>query len=521
MKQKDGCDRKIEKNNRQKNVRQKNKELRQPVFIFLSLIFLPGLLLLPISGGNPAELPGIYVAPNGSPKGNGTPERPLDLATALSARNPARPGATIWLRGGVYRGAFTSQLSGSSQSPITVRQYPGERATIDGAGIGASPLTINGGYAIYWGFEVINSDRDRSQERPTGVNVLGHHVKLINLIVRDNGIGIGFWAPAIDSEIYGCVIYRNGWQGPPPDRGHGHGIYAQNAEGMKRIVDNIVFDQYGYGIHNYTEAGFLKGFHIEGNIVFNNGSASTPNDAGFPNILVGGLRPAERITIANNYTYYPEGIYATNVWLNYGAKNNQDVTLDGNYIAGGNSPLMMSEWARARCVNNTFTGFERLVGLIMPGGVAPSAYVWDNNTYYTTTSTSASPFALTIDGKLATYAFADWSRQTGFDRSSRLMRTSTGRPTGLKVDARPNRYEEGRANIVAYNWGLKKQVAVDVSSALRKGDRFEVRSAGDPYGQPVLSGVYDGAPLSLPMAGSQTAQEFGAFVLMKKVERDN
>ena len=121
------------------------------------------------------------------------------------------------------------------------------------------------------------------------------------------------------------------------------------------VVDNIVFDQYGYDIHNYAEAGFLKGFHIEGNIVFNNGWASTPSDAGFPNILVGGLRPAERITIANYYTYYSDGIYATNVWLNSGAKNNQDVTLDGNYIAGGNSPLMMSEWARARCINNTFT----------------------------------------------------------------------------------------------------------------------------------------------------------------------
>lgn len=175
---------------------------------------------------------------------------------------------------------------------------------------------------------------------------------------------------------------------------------------------------------------------------------------------------------------------------------------------------MMSEWLRARCVNNTFTGFEQLVGIIMPSGVSHSAYVWDNNTYYTNTSTSASPFALTSQGKLATYPFTDWSRHTGYDQNSRLIRTATGRPTGLKIAALLNQYEAGRANIVVYNWDLMDRVEVDVSGALRDGDRFEVRNALDFYGPPVLSGVYDGKPLRLPMAGSPVP-EFGAFVLMK------
>src|SRR5262249_18812227 len=149
-------------------------------------------------------------------------------------------------------------------------------------------------------------------------------------------------------------------------------------------------------------------------------------------------------------------------------------------------------------------------------GVSTSAYVWDNNTYYTKTSTSASPFTLTSQGKLATYSFTDWSRHTGYDRNSRLIRTATGRPTGLKIASLLNQYEAGRANIVVYNWDRKNQVEVDVSGALKNGDRFEVRNAQDLYGPPVSSGVYDGAPLRLPMAGSQPAQEFGAFVLMKK-----
>jgi hypothetical protein len=67
----------------------------------------------------------------------------------------------------------------------------------------------------------------------------------------------------------------------------------------------------------------------------------------------------------------------------------------------------------------------------------------------------------------------------------------------------------------------RSRVEVGVSGALRDGDRFEVRNAGDFYGPPALSGVYDGKPLRLPMAGSQPAPEFGAFVLMKRIVRGN
>src|SRR5215813_11209324 len=45
-------------------------------------------LLIPLLEPSPGGLPGIYVTPKGSPNGNGTPERPLDLATALSNRSP-------------------------------------------------------------------------------------------------------------------------------------------------------------------------------------------------------------------------------------------------------------------------------------------------------------------------------------------------------------------------------------------------------------------------------------------------
>ena len=74
-----------------------------------------------------------YVSPEGTPAGDGSLEAPMDLATALGPRSRARPGDTILLRAGTYPGAFNSTLAGVGGSPIIVRQYAGERASIDGS----------------------------------------------------------------------------------------------------------------------------------------------------------------------------------------------------------------------------------------------------------------------------------------------------------------------------------------------------------------------------------------------------
>ena len=102
------------------------------------------------------------MAPNGSPSGSGSLSSPWDLQTALDQPSSVHPGDTIWLRGGTYVGHFTSNLNGTSSSPIIVRQYAGERATLDGNdGTSNVTLVINGSYAWFWGFEVMNSNPNR------------------------------------------------------------------------------------------------------------------------------------------------------------------------------------------------------------------------------------------------------------------------------------------------------------------------------------------------------------------------
>src|SRR5688572_10772174 len=97
----------------------------------------------------------FYVSPSGSALNDGTISRPLDLKTALSKTSPAKPGDTIWLRGGVYKGSFSSYLTGTSTAPIIVRQYPRERATIDNSPLRTEGLVAFGAYTWYWGFEIM------------------------------------------------------------------------------------------------------------------------------------------------------------------------------------------------------------------------------------------------------------------------------------------------------------------------------------------------------------------------------
>src|SRR6185503_14213734 len=78
--------------------------------------------------------PGFHVAVNGTPAGDGSAASPWDLPTALLHPPSVQPGDTIWLHGGVYKGAFVAKLDGADAMPITVRSYPGEWATLDGNG---------------------------------------------------------------------------------------------------------------------------------------------------------------------------------------------------------------------------------------------------------------------------------------------------------------------------------------------------------------------------------------------------
>ena len=64
----------------------------------------------------------------------------------------------------------------------------------------------------------------------------------------------------------------------------------------------------------------------------------------------------------------------------------------------------------------------------------------------------------------------------------------------------PNLYAPGRAHIVVYNWGRAGIVPVDVAAVLLSGDAYVVRSVQALFDAPLVSGVYTGGSINLPMS---------------------
>jgi hypothetical protein len=458
-----------------------------------------------------------YVAPDGTPDGKGTLDSPWDLPTAL-AQGPGRtevtPGNTIWLRGGRYTGNFISDLNGTADAPIIVRQYPGERAILDknAADASVSGLKVRGSYTWYWGFEIVNSYADRNRRAPSGdvdtwrgsgVNIYGPNNKFINLVSHDNGHAFGLWDEEGGTEIYGCVIYFNG------NNKKEHGIYGHNDQGTQLIADNMIFDGAGYGLHIYANnAGSpLSGFQIEGNAVFNNG-ALTLDDQVSDQILIGGVQgaPADRIVLRENYIYTPiDAATSKNrgIRLGYEDTDNGDVRLLGNYIVG-KVPLKVQWWRSVESRDNTIFSQGTSVDVKTPLGGSPFDLQWDSNTYLS--GRKGGPVFSFDDNP---YGFSDWQKTKGLDLIGQVVQTASLRPGGLRVFVRSNKYEAGRANIIVFNWDLQAQVAVDVSAALQPGTKYEVRDVQNYFGEPVACGTYDGSPILLPLKLTQVAQPIG------------
>jgi hypothetical protein len=456
--------------------------------------------------GVAAQGPRTYFAsPAGRPDASGSRGDPLDLATALSEKTVVKAGDTLLLQEGTYKGAFTSSLTGSETQPVTVKAAPGAHVKIDGS------LTVQGAWAAYCDFEVSNSSNDYIKSVPIGVNVYGPHTKFIDLVVHDTGGGFGFWEQAVDSEIYGCIIYHTGWQGPGADRGHGHGIYMQNRTGVKRITDNVIFNNFGFGIHAYTEAGSLYGFHIEGNVAFNNGSA-TRQGYHYDNILVGGRRPAGRVAVIANYTYYTPGKGGQNR-LGYRSPN-EDVVVKDNYFAGGSPVVQLLGWENVTMTGNVLYGAGVLLSVTRLKNDT-GAYSIDHNNYY---GGDAAPFRVQnpAAGLSQAAGFSDWQKETGFDDHSTW---TPGRPPGLpeqSVIVRRDQYEAGKGHIIVYNWERHDTVAVDLRGVLSPGSHYEIRNVLDYYGSPAASGTYAGQAVLLPMSGTETGPEFNVFEVVSR-----
>jgi hypothetical protein len=281
-----------------------------------------------------------YVGPEGRKESPGTREAPWDIASALGGGQAVAPGDTILLLPGTYRRRpdeqFSVKLAGAEGKPVVVRPAPAGPAP----GAPAARVTIDGGLKVedpsawLWirDLEILVSEPTPTEpvgpgtnppefKRPWGgLHVYGgSHCAFINLVIHDARQAVSWWRGSTDSELYGCLLYNNGW--PGTDRGHGHCIYTQNETGVKTISSCIMTCKYdgtqtvqAYG----SDKAFVDHFLLEENICYGKGR-----------FLVGGGKPSHGIRVFRNC------LYDVDLQLGYNAPENEDCEVRDNVVANG------------------------------------------------------------------------------------------------------------------------------------------------------------------------------------------
>lgn len=479
----------------------------------------------------------FYVAASARPGGKGTKKAPWDLQTALNQPASIKPGDIILLEKGIYKGIFISNLTGTISKPIILKNNNGARVIIDGSLAGQvkkniPAFTIKGAYTWYYNLEVTNTDTERiiniegsnpPERRGTGVDVFGPGVKIINFIIYDTGGGIGAWSPSQNSEYYGNIIFNNGWYAT--DRGHGHGIYAQNNTGTKTYTDNVILNNFGGGWQIYgSEKAQLNNFYFEGNVSFND------------RWLMGGGAPLQNLTLKNNFSYRDK------VQLGYSAQNNDGLVMTNNYFPGG---ISLFWWKNITATGNTIFEYNSLnspVSLLFAGVPDLSTFHFNNNIYYRGKLPNSRKLSFgwtntllenNNPGRSGEFYLPDWKRNKqdedlvveyfpNKDESNVVL-------NGNKVFIRKNRYDATKATIIIYNWDKAATVAVNVAGILNPGDTYELRNTQNYFGD-IITAKFKKGKLIVPMTGhtvakplgynkeltSTTFPEFGTFILIKK-----
>src|ERR1035438_7819189 len=306
-----------------------------------------------------------YVSTTGS--GNGSITNPWPIQIALTNSAVVQPGDTIWLRGGTYgvgTNFYSARLFGTSNSPIVVRQYPGERVIINGE-IGDGVANKGpGSYTTFWGFEITSTSHRTNDMtgRLGGLNLSGSGQKVINMVIHDTSeacIGFGSTtAGNVGTEVYGCILWGCGiYDTNSADGGgasitnpwtRGSPIYAQNQYGAATVSDVISSRNFTTGMKAYTEGGYANGFIFTGNVLFKNGQQGIEVESSAHSIT--------NCTVVSNYTYHcgctsmGRGSYDTLAQL-HGLVYANNYILDSPGV--GSATLWLKRWVDMQVVGNT------------------------------------------------------------------------------------------------------------------------------------------------------------------------
>jgi hypothetical protein len=349
-----------------------------------------------------------YVGPDGSDYGTGSLSHPW--ATIQRSDRFAKPGDTVIVLDGTYKGDISLASSGTQEKPIVYRAQNKWNAKLVGTGTGdgSTVVGVSGGYVILQGFDITGTDANGIILATYGAianhnQAIGNYVHdLIVPCSSDSGTAIETgggdnYSGISHNDMLGNLVVNIVPKGGCPGGHQASGLFAETPRSV--IANNTVINA-GYGIQSWHAASKLI---VYGNTLVNNirgitvGAGDTPygriNDYTIVqgNIIYNSkeLAIAETGNTGLHNRYVNNLVYAgnTRVILNNGLRAtgtivanpnfvNNTGTAAGNYhfkVAQGCRDCLVQPWNRATFAESKFFASSDI--LSRPPQIAPLAAV--------------------------------------------------------------------------------------------------------------------------------------------------
>ena len=256
-----------------------------------------------------AGLTAIHVAPDGTPSGLGTIDKPLNLGTAVKY---VRPGQTIVLAEGVYN--FVEPLriphgiDGTADAPIRMVAAEGTRPVLDFKGVSAG-IIHGGDYWYFAGFDVTGAANGQK-----GFQVSGHYNTLENIHTYYNGntgIQISRYAgsdPVSEWPSHNLILNCTSWGNADAGYEDADGFAAKLTCGEGNVFDGCIAHHNaddGFDLYAKIETGPIGKVVIRNSVAYANGILEDGTIGGNGNgFKMGGSNIPGGHELVNSYAFF-------------------------------------------------------------------------------------------------------------------------------------------------------------------------------------------------------------------------
>jgi len=319
----------------------------------------------------------IYVAVNGNNGNKGDFQTPVK--TIQKGLELVRPGDTVFVRQGVYREKVSFLKSGNNGAYITLMPYAEEKVVISGEGLlvngNEALVTMNAvSWIILQGFDICDFKTHNAGANVDGIVIKGSSG---NIILRKNRV---------------FNIENNA----SPEQGrsaHGIHIIGNTTVPIIKILveNNEIFDcNTGYS-ENLTVNGYVDGFEIRNNKVYNGENIGIVAAGGYAANSTSSLNYARNGVISGNEVYQIIGSSGPipNYQGTYGAPaiyidGAQNIIVERNKVHDNDRGIgVMSEnigYPTANCIiRNNFVYYNYTSGIYLGGYEGQSGGGGTNN----------------------------------------------------------------------------------------------------------------------------------------------